>query len=50
MGRGPVPADLARALAAGGVWQRLVTDPLSGTLLDVGRTRYRPPVARPTTR
>lgn len=45
VGHGPIPADLARALAAGGVWQRLVTDPLSGTLLDVGRTRYRPPVA-----
>ncbi|WP_060711668.1 DUF222 domain-containing protein [Pseudonocardia sp. HH130629-09] len=45
VGHGPVPADLARALAAGGVWQRLVTDPLSGTLLDVGRTRYRPPAA-----
>ncbi|WP_308819063.1 hypothetical protein [Pseudonocardia alni] len=45
MGQGPIPADLARALAAGGVWQRLGTDPLSGTLLDVGRTRYRPPVA-----
>lgn len=45
VGHGPIPADLARALAAGGVWQRLVTDPLSGTVLDVGRTRYRPPVA-----
>src|SRR5699024_9051577 len=26
-------------------WQRLVTDPLSGALLDVGRTSYRPPAA-----
>ncbi|OLM07460.1 hypothetical protein Ae331Ps2_5170c [Pseudonocardia sp. Ae331_Ps2] len=45
VGHGPIPADLARAFAAGSVWQRLVTDPLSGMLLDVGRTRYRPPVA-----
>lgn len=44
-GYGPVDATTARALAAGGVWRRLVTDPLSGTLLDVGRTRYRPPAA-----
>ena len=33
------------ALAAGGTWRRLVTDPLSGTVTDVGRTRYRPPAA-----
>jgi hypothetical protein len=49
-GYGPVTPDVARALAAGGVWRRLVTDPLSGAVLDVGRTRYRPPrdpVARP---
>ncbi len=39
----PVPTLTARALAAGGVWRRLVTDPLSGTVLDVGRTHYRPP-------
>ncbi|MBM6979191.1 MAG: DUF222 domain-containing protein [Actinomyces succiniciruminis] len=41
----PVPAATARALAAGGVWRRLITDPVSGTVLDVGRTHYRPPVA-----
>lgn len=41
----PVPATTALALAAGGTWRRLVTDPLTGTVLDVGRTRYRPPVA-----
>ena len=39
----PVPAVVARALAAGGTWRRLVTDPVSGTVVDVGRTRYRPP-------
>jgi hypothetical protein len=42
-GYGPIPADLARELAAEGTWRRLLTDPLSGTLLDFGRTTYRPP-------
>ncbi|VEG25761.1 Uncharacterised protein [Actinomyces howellii] len=41
----PIPAATARALAAGGTWRRLVTDPLSGAVVDVGRTRYRPPAA-----
>jgi hypothetical protein len=44
-GYGPIDAVRARALAAGGVWRRIVTDPRSGTVLDVGRTRYRPPAA-----
>jgi hypothetical protein len=44
-GYGPVPADLARSIAADAVWKRLVTDPLSGALLDHGRTTYRPPAA-----
>ena len=44
-GYGPIPADLAREIAADSVWKRLVTDPLSGALLDHGRTTYRPPVA-----
>ncbi|MFC7404715.1 HNH endonuclease signature motif containing protein [Georgenia alba] len=34
---------LALALAAGGTWRRLLTDPATGQVLDVGRTRYRPP-------
>ena len=38
-----VPTLTAWALAAGGTWRRLVTDPASGTVVDVGRTRYRPP-------
>ena len=38
-----VPAMTAWALAAGGTWRRLVTDPASGVVIDVGRTRYRPP-------
>lgn len=42
-GLGPVPAEVARALAAGGTWTRLITDPVSGTVLDVGRRRYTPP-------
>lgn len=44
-GYGPIPASLARALAADGAWRRLVTDPLSGALLDHGRTTYAPPAA-----
>jgi hypothetical protein len=43
VGYGPIPADLAREAAADGVWRRLVTDPLSGILLDHGRDTYRPP-------
>ena len=38
-----VPAMTAWALAAGGTWRRLITDPVSGTVMDVGRTSYRPP-------
>lgn len=44
-GYGPVTPDVAQALAAGGTWKRIVTDPLSGAVLDVGCTRYRPPAA-----
>lgn len=44
-GYGPVTAEAARALSEGGVWRRIVTDPLSGAVLDYGRTRYRPPTA-----
>jgi hypothetical protein len=46
-GYGPIPALLARAIAAdpSATWQRLLTDPATGALLDVGRTRYRPPAA-----
>lgn len=42
-GYGPIPAELARRLAAGATWRRILTDPATGTILDVGRTRYRPP-------
>lgn len=43
IGHGAIDPVTARALAAGGTWRRLVTDPTSGTVLDVGRTRYTPP-------
>lgn len=42
-GYGPISAETARRLATEGTWRRVVTDPLSGAVLDVGRTRYRPP-------
>lgn len=42
-GFGPITAESARRLAASGTWRRIVTDPLSGAVLDVGRTRYTPP-------
>ena len=41
-GYGPIPAALARALAADGRWRRLVHDPFSGALLDLGHTTYKP--------
>jgi len=43
VGHGPIPAGLAREIAAEGTWRRLLTDPASGTLLDYGRTTYTPP-------
>ncbi len=44
-GYGPISAGYARQLAHDptGTWRRLVTDPVSGQLLDYGTTRYRPP-------
>jgi hypothetical protein len=46
-GYGPIPASMARRIAADptGTWRRILTDPASGTVLDVGRTTYRPPPA-----
>jgi hypothetical protein len=44
-GYGPLDAVQARALAWGGTWQRMLTDPRDGTVLDLGRTRYRPTAA-----
>ncbi len=45
VGHGPIPADLAREIAAVGTWRRLLTDPQSGALLDYGTTTYTPPAA-----
>ncbi len=44
-GYGPINAEQARRLAhdPSGTWRRLLTDPVSGQLLDYGSTRYRPP-------
>lgn len=44
-GYGPVPAEDARALAfdPASVWDRLLTDPVTGKVLDHGTQRYRPP-------
>jgi hypothetical protein len=44
-GYGPIPAEVARELAADATWRRLLTDPATGELLDYGRTTYRPPQA-----
>ncbi len=41
-GHGPIPATLARKLAADGKWRKFVTDPLTGNLLDMGRSHYLP--------
>jgi hypothetical protein len=44
-GYGPITAGYARQLAHDptGTWRRLVTDPITGQLLNYGTTRYRPP-------
>lgn len=43
-GHGPIPAELARHIAAdgSGTWRRLLTDEV-GRVIDYGRTRYLPP-------
>jgi Domain of unknown function (DUF222) len=44
-GHGPVPAAMARQLAAdpSGTWRRILTDPTTGMVLDVSHRGYRPP-------
>lgn len=42
-GYGPIPAAVARDLAAAGTWRRILTDLASGRPIDYGTTRYRPP-------
>ncbi len=44
-GHGPLPASVARDLAMDGAWRRLLHDPLTGGLLDLGRRTYRPSAA-----
>ena len=46
-GYGWLPAQRALELAAqeNATWQRILTDPATGQVLDVGRNRYRPPAA-----
>ena len=44
-GAGHVPADVVRELLEDATMRRMVTDPLSGHLLDVGRQTYRVPAA-----
>ncbi len=44
-GYGPLPAPLARTLAADGRWRRMVLDPMTGALLDLGTTSYKPSAA-----
>jgi len=43
VGYGAITADQARTVAADAVLRRLVCDPVTGVLLDYGRTRYEPP-------
>ncbi len=47
-GYGPLPAPLARALAGDASWRRLIYEPLTGRLLDLGHTSHDPsePLAR----
>lgn len=42
-GYGPIDADTARRLAQDATWRRILTEPVSGSVLDIGRSRYRPP-------
>jgi hypothetical protein len=44
-GYGEIPARMARLLAGDGKWKRFITDPITGSLLDYGRTTYEPPQA-----
>ncbi len=41
-GYGPLPAPLARTLAADGRWRRMILEPQTGALIDLGHTSYQP--------
>jgi hypothetical protein len=45
VGYGAITGKLARELGRDASWRRLVADPVSGSLLDYGRSTYRPPRA-----
>ncbi len=42
-GHGPLPAPIARLLAEDAEWRRFISDPVTGHLLDYGRSTYAPP-------
>lgn len=44
-GHGPLPADVALRLIADAGWQRIIYDPKTGALLEVGSTVHDPPRA-----
>lgn len=44
-GYGPIPAGVAREVAGDATWRRILTDPAGDTVLDYGRSTYRPPAA-----
>jgi len=44
VGLGPISAHLARLIAEDATWRRLVTDPTTGLVIDVGTHTYRPGV------
>lgn len=41
-GLGPIPAGMARRIAADGTWRRLLTDPVNGAVLEASTTRHDP--------
>jgi hypothetical protein len=41
-GYGPITAETARRLGQDATLRRLVTDPIDGTMIDLGRSRYQP--------
>jgi hypothetical protein len=43
IGYGPIPAEVGRALAADARWRRVLTDPETGTVLDLGHRRVPTP-------
>jgi hypothetical protein len=44
-GYGPVPASMARRLAGTTTWRKITTDPLTGTVVELGCTAYTPTAA-----